>query len=230
MRDRNAPLTAADLNGLAWDKMDGLLPAVVQDAATGAVLMLGYMDRAALAATLESGLATFFSRSKGRLWVKGETSGNVLRVVSVRADCDDDALLVRAEPAGPTCHLGTRSCFAREAEGAGWLGELARVVAARAAAPGDQSYTARLLQAGPARIAQKVGEEGVEVALAAVTRSWTAAGSSPSIFSQASPAMSASVSGAFRSRIGRGTPSSRGWRSDDHGTRWRQAPRWRMLR
>ncbi|GAA4040626.1 bifunctional phosphoribosyl-AMP cyclohydrolase/phosphoribosyl-ATP diphosphatase HisIE [Sphingomonas rosea] len=159
-----------DPETLAWDKMDGLLPAIVQDAATGLTLMLGYMDRAALAATQESGLVTFFSRSKGRLWRKGETSGNVLRLVELRADCDADALLVLAEPAGPTCHTGTDSCFGGEAPGAGWLGTLEKIVAARAAASPDKSYTASLLSHGPAKAAQKVGEEGVEVALAAVSR------------------------------------------------------------
>lgn len=170
MRDRNAPLTPDSLDALAWDKMDGLLPAIVQDAASGAVLMLGYMNRDALAATLESGFATFWSRSKKRLWRKGETSGNGLRVVSVHEDCDADALLVRAEPQGPTCHLGTASCFGGADAGPGWLAELARIIASRAAADPSESYTARLLAEGPARIAQKVGEEGVEIALAAVTR------------------------------------------------------------
>jgi phosphoribosyl-ATP pyrophosphohydrolase/phosphoribosyl-AMP cyclohydrolase len=170
MRDRNAPLSEADLAGLAWDKMNGLLPAAVQDRSTGELLMLGYMDREALEATLRTGFATFFSRSKGRLWQKGETSGNRLRVSSVYEDCDGDALLVRADPDGPTCHLGTQSCFGGGAEGPGWLAELSRIVADRAAAGGQASYTARLLAEGPARIAQKVGEEGVEVALAAVTR------------------------------------------------------------
>lgn len=155
---------------LAWDKMDGLLPAIVTDAADGTVLMLGYMDRAALDATLADGLVTFFSRSKGRLWRKGETSGNVLRLASIRTDCDSDALLVAAEPHGPTCHLGTRSCFNSEAQGAAWLATLERIVGSRAAASPDESYTARLLAAGPAKAAQKVGEEGVEVALAAVSR------------------------------------------------------------
>ena len=171
MRDRNAPLTGADVAVLAWDKMDGLLAAVVQDAATGQVLMLGYMDRDALAATLASGFATFFSRSKGRLWQKGETSGNRLAVKGVFADCDDDALLVKAVPEGPTCHLGTTSCFSGGgAEGVGFLAHLARIVRQRAEAGDETSYTARLLADGPAKIAQKVGEEGVEVALAAVTR------------------------------------------------------------
>ena len=170
MRDRNAPLSEADVSTLAWDKMDGLIPAAIQHRATGELLMLGYMDRHALAATLQTGFATFFSRSKGRLWQKGETSGNRLRVGSVHEDCDGDALLVRAQPQGPTCHLGTQSCFGGADAGPGWLAELSRIVAARAAAGGEQSYTARLLAEGPARIAQKIGEEGVEVALAAVTR------------------------------------------------------------
>jgi phosphoribosyl-ATP pyrophosphohydrolase/phosphoribosyl-AMP cyclohydrolase len=170
MRDRNAPLTAADLDYLAWDKMGGLLPAIVQDADTAQMLMLGYMDRAALAATLASGFVTFFSRSKGRLWQKGETSGNRLKLNAIFPDCDADALLVRAQPEGPTCHLGTPSCFSEDqAAGPAWLGRLERVVRQRAAAPPAESYTARLLLAGLPRIAQKVGEEGVEIALAAVT-------------------------------------------------------------
>jgi phosphoribosyl-ATP pyrophosphohydrolase/phosphoribosyl-AMP cyclohydrolase len=170
MRDRNAPLSEADIAGLAWDKMGGLLPAAVQHGGTGELLMLGYMDRDALRETLRGGYATFFSRSKGRLWRKGETSGNGLRVRSVHEDCDADALLVRADPEGPTCHLGTQSCFGGNGEGPGWLAELARIVAERAGSSDPSSYTAKLLAEGPARIAQKIGEEGVEVALAAVTR------------------------------------------------------------
>jgi len=170
MRDRNAPLSAADLDCLAWDKMQGLLPAIVQDADTAQMLMLGYMDRAALAATLESGFVTFFSRSRGRLWQKGETSGNRLKLHSILPDCDADALLVSAEPEGPACHLGTPSCFSEGgAQGPAWLARLERIVRTRAAAPPEESYTARLLAAGLPRIAQKVGEEGVETALAAVT-------------------------------------------------------------
>jgi phosphoribosyl-ATP pyrophosphohydrolase/phosphoribosyl-AMP cyclohydrolase len=167
MRDRNAPLTQADVPGLAWDKMGGLLPAVVQDVATGQVLMLGYMDHHALETTLESGFATFFSRSKLRLWRKGETSGHRLAVREILPDCDSDALLVRAEPHGPTCHLGSESCFATSGpSGAGWLGKLARIVKQRSQADPAESYTARLLGEGLNRIAQKVGEEGVELALA----------------------------------------------------------------
>jgi phosphoribosyl-ATP pyrophosphohydrolase/phosphoribosyl-AMP cyclohydrolase len=133
--------------------------------------MLGYMDREALAATVETGLATFWSRSKQRLWQKGETSGHGLRVAAVHEDCDSDALLVLADPQGPACHLGTVSCFGGEGpDGPGWLAELAGIVAERAESGDETSYTARLMDEGLPRIAQKVGEEGVELALAAVTR------------------------------------------------------------
>jgi phosphoribosyl-AMP cyclohydrolase / phosphoribosyl-ATP pyrophosphohydrolase len=157
-----------DVGALAWDKMDGLIPAVVQHHATRQVLMLGYMSRDALARTIESGHVTFFSRSKGRLWTKGETSGHRLQLRGLRPDCDGDALLIEAEPLGPTCHLGTPSCFGDEVPGVGWLAELGAIVAERASAPAGESYTARLLGEGAPRIAQKIGEEGVEVALAAV--------------------------------------------------------------
>ncbi len=171
MPHRNTPLTLESSASLAWEKMDDLLPAIVQDRGSGRVLMVAYMNREALGATLQSGLATFFSRSKQRLWQKGETSGNQLKVHAVFADCDGDALLVIAEPSGPTCHLGTVSCFGNDAiEGPGWLAELARVVRERDLSGNEASYTRKLLLEGPARIAQKVGEEGVEVALAAVTR------------------------------------------------------------
>lgn len=172
MRDRNAPLTRDDIETLDWDKMGGLLPAVIQDRASGRVLMLGYMTREALAATFDSGHATFFSRSKQRLWEKGETSGNALGVEAIFRDCDADALLVLATPHGPTCHLGDISCFgAVGMSGAGWLEELAAIVKDRAQSADEGSYTRALLSAGRGRIAQKVGEEGVEVALAAVSRS-----------------------------------------------------------
>jgi phosphoribosyl-ATP pyrophosphohydrolase/phosphoribosyl-AMP cyclohydrolase len=170
MRDRNAPLGGGDVPGLAWDKMDGMLPAIVQDAASGAVLMLGYMNAEALQATLESGFVTFFSRSKERLWRKGETSGNRLAQVEVRQDCDGDALLVLARPEGPTCHLGDVSCFKTEPQGPGWLAELSRIVAERAQSGDETSYTRKLLNSGVERIAQKIGEEGVEIALAGVGR------------------------------------------------------------
>lgn len=170
MRNRSAPLTLADVNALDWGKVAGLMPAVVQDRATLQVLMLGYMDRAALEQTLATRRVTFMSRSKGRLWVKGETSGDFLENAEVHVDCDDDALLVLANPKGPTCHLGTPSCFTEEAApGVGWIARLEQIVAARAEAPPEESYTRRLLDEGPARAAQKVGEEGVETALAGAT-------------------------------------------------------------
>ena len=156
------------LDELAWDKQDGLLPAIVQDATTLRVLMLGYMDREALRLTLQTCKATFYSRTRAKLWTKGETSGNTLGVVSVAADCDRDTLLVLAHPRGPTCHLGTPSCFSPHAASS-MIGELDALVAARARERPDDSYTTKLLASGIARIAQKVGEEGVEVALAAVT-------------------------------------------------------------
>lgn len=170
MRDRNAPLTPAITAALAWNKMNGLIPAIVQDRSSGRALMLGYMNRDALDATLETGRATFFSRSRQQLWEKGETSGNALHVRAVFADCDDDALLLLADSEGPTCHTGTISCFGNEAaEGPGWLAELSKVIHERAVSGDETSYTHGLLAEGLPRIAQKIGEEGVEVALAAVT-------------------------------------------------------------
>ena len=150
-----------------WDKGGGLVPAVVQDADDGRVLMLGYMNREALAATAERRKVTFFSRSRQALWQKGETSGNVLHLVDVTADCDGDTLLVRARPAGPVCHLGTPTCFAEAGAGLGFLGELEAIIDQRFAAGDETSYVAGLKRAGTRRMAQKVGEEGVEVALAA---------------------------------------------------------------
>ena len=160
-------MTAAfDIDGLAWEKQGGLLPAIVQDADTLRVLMLGYMSREALQATLASGQVTFFSRSRQRLWMKGESSGDVLNLVRLEADCDADTLLVLARPAGPTCHLGRASCFPQApADG---LAELDAVIAQRAQELPEGSYTTRLFEGGIRRIAQKVGEEGVETALAAV--------------------------------------------------------------
>jgi phosphoribosyl-ATP pyrophosphohydrolase/phosphoribosyl-AMP cyclohydrolase len=170
MRDRSAPLTGADIHALAWQKMGGLLPAVVQDARTSRVLMVGYMNSKALAATLTDGFVTFFSRSKGRLWQKGETSGNRLRLRAAFEDCDADALLILAKPEGPSCHLGTTSCFAADLDGPAWLADLSNIIADRAGSGDPSSYTRKLLDAGSQRIGQKIGEEGVEVALAAVSR------------------------------------------------------------
>lgn len=149
-----------------WVKMDNLVPAVVQDYRNGKVLMLGYMNPEALATTVETGKITFFSRSKQRLWTKGESSGNFLELVSLGTDCDNDALLLQANPIGPTCHLGTDSCFDGNTP---FLGQLQSLIAARRTASPHSSYTAQLLQGPTRRAAQKVGEEGVEVALAAAT-------------------------------------------------------------
>ena len=154
------------LAAIDWDKAGGLVPAVVQDARTLRVLMLGYMDRAALDATLGSRRVTFFSRSKGRLWTKGESSGHYLDLVSVDLDCDGDTLLVLANPNGPTCHLQRPSCF--PSAPASVLAELSALVETRASERPEGSYTTKLFDAGVRRIAQKVGEEGVETALAAV--------------------------------------------------------------
>ncbi|WP_122263056.1 bifunctional phosphoribosyl-AMP cyclohydrolase/phosphoribosyl-ATP diphosphatase HisIE [Ornithinimicrobium cerasi] len=177
-------------------KAGGLVPGVVQHARTGQVLMVGFLDEGALAATLETGLATFWSRSRGTSWTKGETSGNVLRVEAVEVDCDRDTLLLHALPAGPTCHTGDDTCFgpdalapeptptdgsARTGRGVGadtptgrhgqhFLPELDAVVASRRAELPEGSYTTRLFTDGVRRIAQKVGEEGVETALAAVAQ------------------------------------------------------------
>lgn len=156
-------------DAIDWGKGAGLAPAIVQDATSGRVLMLGYMNRESYALTLSEGQAVFFSRSRQRLWRKGETSGNTLEVREIRVDCDADSLLVRAVPAGPACHLGTTSCFG-EAVPATLLDELEAVIDGRLAQRPEDSYVAKLAAAGVARVAQKVGEEGVETALAAVTR------------------------------------------------------------
>jgi phosphoribosyl-ATP pyrophosphohydrolase/phosphoribosyl-AMP cyclohydrolase len=155
-----------DPGSLRYDEK-GLLPVVVQDEGSGAVLMLAFADREAVEKTLETGEAHFWSRSRQALWRKGETSGNTLKVVSVTADCDGDALLVRARPNGPTCHRGTRSCFEPNPARLE-LGWLAAALALRRGADPATSYTARLLAAGIPRIAQKVGEEAVETVVAAV--------------------------------------------------------------
>ena len=153
-----------------WKKTDGLVPAIVQDAATLQVLMLGYMNPEALKKTLRTKRVTYFSRTKQRLWTKGESSGNFLNVVSVEVDCDNDTLLIKVNPVGPTCHRGTTSCFGDEgATGVGFLAHLDKVIASRIKSGDKSSYTARLAQEGVGRCAQKVGEEGVETALAALS-------------------------------------------------------------
>ena len=158
-----------DPEALDFAKGDGLIPAVVQDAATLRVLTLAYMDRAALDETIQSGEATFFSRSRGGRWRKGETSGDRLHVVSIMPDCDGDALVVKVRPVGNACHLNRISCFGDEdAPGLGRVARLEQTIAERAGADPAESWTARLIAEGPKRVAQKVGEEGVETALAGV--------------------------------------------------------------
>ena len=161
---------SVDPDSIDFTKGDGLVPAIVQDADTGAVLMLGYMNREAVEQTLARKRAVFFSRSKQRLWEKGETTGHTLDVVDVALDCDNDTLLVTAHPRGPACHNGTVTCFGdatRSAAGdIAFLSKLESVIAQRASDKPENSYTARLLAKGLGKVAQKVGEEGVETALA----------------------------------------------------------------
>ena len=148
---------------------DGLLPAIVQDARTQTVLMLGYMNAAAFEKTQATGQVTFYSRSKQRLWTKGEESGNFLKLVDIKADCDQDTLLIQAEPQGPTCHKGTATCWGEENKASyGFLTELENTIAQRKAADDDNSYVASLFRKGINKIAQKVGEEAVETVIEAM--------------------------------------------------------------
>lgn len=159
-----------DINSLDWSKGSDLLPAIVQHWQSGAVLMLGYMNREALAQTLQSGKVTFWSRSKARLWTKGESSGNYLELKALHVDCDGDTILVHAQPHGPTCHLGTTSCFGdASAPPLSFLAELDALIAQRERERPANSYTTTLFESGVRRIAQKVGEEGVETVIAAVS-------------------------------------------------------------
>lgn len=149
-----------------FDKMNGLIPAIIQHAESGQVLMLGYMNPEAWQQTQQTGLVTFYSRSKQRIWVKGETSGNHLQLVSAQVDCDKDTLLIKALPKGPTCHTGSFSCFGEE-EVKGFIHILDSVVQHRKANPSENSYTNKLLNKGINKVAQKVGEEAVEVVIEA---------------------------------------------------------------
>jgi phosphoribosyl-ATP pyrophosphohydrolase/phosphoribosyl-AMP cyclohydrolase len=159
------------LASLDWDKVDNLMPVIVQNRTSGKVLMLGYVNQESLAATLESGKMTFFSRTKQRLWCKGEESGNFLNVLEISTDCDNDTLLAIVDPVGPTCHLGTESCFKNEEQPSlTFIADLEKVIAGRKGADPETSYTASLYARGTKRISQKVGEEGVEVALAAMAK------------------------------------------------------------
>ncbi|CAM3836310.1 bifunctional phosphoribosyl-AMP cyclohydrolase/phosphoribosyl-ATP diphosphatase HisIE [Xenorhabdus thuongxuanensis] len=160
-------LTTQEIEKLDWKKVDNLIPVIVQHATSGTVLMMGYMNQEALNVTLNSGKVTFFSRTKQRLWTKGESSGHFLNLVDIYPDCDNDTLLALVDPIGPTCHTGNESCFAPAQTDWGFLYELEQLLASRKNASPDSSYTARLYASGTKRIAQKVGEEGVETALAA---------------------------------------------------------------
>lgn len=153
------------VNNIDWEKVNGLIPAVIQDAHTSTVLMLGYMSPEALEKTLAEKRVTFFSRTKGRLWTKGESSGNYLNLQQIHLDCDADTLLIRVNPQGPTCHVGTSSCFNKASKG-NFLFTLYDVITQRKLNPSEKSYTASLFEKGINRIAQKVGEEAVEVILA----------------------------------------------------------------
>ncbi|MCU7490489.1 MAG: bifunctional phosphoribosyl-AMP cyclohydrolase/phosphoribosyl-ATP diphosphatase HisIE [Bacteroidota bacterium] len=160
-----------DISKLDFNKMGGLIPAVVTDNSNGEVLMLGFMNKEALDKTMESGLVTFFSRSKGRLWTKGETSGNYLKLVSVAQDCDNDSLLIKANPEGNTCHTGGYSCFFPEKPGSiNFLNELFSLIKDRKEKLPEGSYTTKLFQRGANRIIQKVGEEAIETVIAAKNR------------------------------------------------------------
>ena len=151
---------------LEWEKGGGLLPAIIQDVNTGQVLMLGYMNADALAKTLDIKKVTFYSRSKDRLWTKGETSGNWLDFVSAEMDCDADTILIQARPHGPVCHTGSRTCFNdHSASKTGFLDQLSALISLRYRTMPENSYTTSLFRDGTARIAQKVGEEGLELAL-----------------------------------------------------------------
>ncbi|MCE7554085.1 bifunctional phosphoribosyl-AMP cyclohydrolase/phosphoribosyl-ATP diphosphatase HisIE [Aliivibrio fischeri] len=155
-----------------WEKVDGLVPAIIQDFGSSQVLMMGYMNQDALAKTLETEKVTFFSRTKNRLWAKGEESGNSLNLVNISLDCDNDTLLIKVNPVGPTCHTGTTTCWdgdKTEETQLVWLHQLEQLLAERKNADPDSSYTASLYARGTKRISQKVGEEGVEVALAATS-------------------------------------------------------------
>lgn len=156
-----------DPTQLDFAKGNGLLPAIIQDADTGQVLMLGYMNEAALQKTLAEKTVTFFSRSKGRLWTKGETSGNTLQLVDIKVDCDQDTLLIHAHPQGPVCHLGTDTCWGESNHPVNFLGHLERIIHSRKGAAPETSYTARLFARGINKVAQKVGEEAVELVIEA---------------------------------------------------------------
>lgn len=151
-----------------FNKMNGLVPAIVQDSLSGKILMQGYMNEEALAKTQETGMVTFFSRSKNRLWTKGETSGNFMELVSIATDCDGDSILIQANPKGPVCHTGADTCFFEvNSSKTGFIDQLRAIIKDRKNNPSDKSYTASLFAKGINKIAQKVGEEAVEIVIEA---------------------------------------------------------------
>lgn len=158
-----------DIDKVKYSEVDGLVPAIIQDAETNKVLMLGYMNAEALGVTLDTGNVTFYSRSKQRLWTKGESSHNYLNCLSISQDCDNDALLIKVKPEGPTCHTGTDTCWDEEntKEDVLFLKKLEGVIASRKNNPSDESYTSSLFKKGINKIAQKVGEEAVEIVIEA---------------------------------------------------------------
>jgi phosphoribosyl-AMP cyclohydrolase / phosphoribosyl-ATP pyrophosphohydrolase len=156
------------MEGLDFSKGDGLIPAIIQDEATSKVLMLGFMNEEALSRTRAEGKVTFFSRTKNRLWTKGETSGNFFFVKDIIADCDKDTLLVKVNPVGPACHTGADTCFNElNSEGINFLNNLTSIIKDRHNNPSDKSYTSSLFERGINKVAQKVGEEAVEVVIEA---------------------------------------------------------------
>ncbi|MEY8716293.1 bifunctional phosphoribosyl-AMP cyclohydrolase/phosphoribosyl-ATP diphosphatase HisIE [Francisella philomiragia] len=158
------------IESIAWQKMDNLVPAIIQSAIDNSVLMLGYMSKESLEKTLEIGKVTFYSRSKKRLWTKGEESGNFLELKDITVDCDNDSILIKAIPYGPTCHTGSKSCFTKNEENSSLyiIDKLEKLIAERKDYLPENSYLSSLFKKGLPRIAQKVGEEGVEVVIAAM--------------------------------------------------------------
>lgn len=156
-----------DLSKIAFDKTQGLIPVIIQDSVTYKVLMLGYMNAEALQKTIDEKIVTFFSRSKNRLWTKGETSGNFLHVVDIQVDCDNDTILIKARPDGPTCHTGADTCFDEVNQPDNFLWKLEKVIQDRKANPKEGSYTTSLFNKGINKVAQKVGEEAVELVIEA---------------------------------------------------------------
>ncbi|MGE5401871.1 MAG: bifunctional phosphoribosyl-AMP cyclohydrolase/phosphoribosyl-ATP diphosphatase HisIE [Ignavibacteriales bacterium] len=160
-----------NISNLDFDKLGGLIPAIITDHSNNAVLMLGFMNKEALVKTMESGLVTFYSRSRGKLWTKGETSGNYLRLVKMTADCDNDSLLISARPDGNTCHTGSYSCFnVEKGDSIEFLNSLFSLIKDRKKKLPEHSYTTKLFKEGQNRIIQKVGEEAIETVIAAKNR------------------------------------------------------------